>query len=628
MLVNIFLTVLEMSVTASIAAVIVILLRQLAGRKLPVRFIYLAWAIVLIRLLLPFSIQSDFSLFNIIKLPVAATESSTFKDIVKPEDQGRETNTGITFGAGDSADENTYIKNNDNAGNSNNTESIIEEEVRQSGKTEPVFVMACIWISVSLSLLACFIYAYIKTTGRFKTAVLYNNDSLLKEAADKLRLKRKVSIYLSDLIDTPVVSGIANVRIIIPEVLAADCCSKELEYVITHELVHIKRFDNITKLLAVMSLCLHWFNPLVWLCFLLYQKDMEMSCDARVLAAYDNDIRTEYANLLLNIAVKQNTHFYGTVIAFGESSLKGRIKGILKFNKNKVWPGIIAVLLLAVISITLLTNGRFDNFAKTKSTVIDSDTLNKLLEHRSRYIGDASNAVNLLYKLPYGSKMEGIELETKGKPYRIIINYRLDDNDASNEEADILNDVKPTLLDNALIIFSLIENVDIVKFNILPLNKTVQYERTELQQHFDRDLWEYSSSKEDFDKFLLDIYFEIFIYPEKYSLAMSSVPGMRITIALNVEYFDTADRVKYVTENGSLLTRNVTTGQITNHGESLMTEFEPIYWAPYDMDENLRDNVVTISVLNKKGDIIISKRIRIERVDNSSFTVKASYDIM
>lgn len=630
---NIFLTVINMSITASIAALIVILLRQLSERKLSRNFIYAAWVIVLIRLLVPISIKSDFSIFNIMKLPVITTEKtsetagSVSQGAVDTGDKDNENYNGII---NENVDEenNTYINNN--MANSNHGADKYADEDGRSVKSEPVFVMSCIWLSVCLILLALCIYAYIKLTIKFRTAVLFNDNGLLAEALRKLKLKRKVKIYVSDRTDTPVVSGIANVRIIIPAFLADDRCGKELEYVITHELVHIKRYDNITRLLAVLSLCIHWFNPLMWLCFALYQKDMEISCDAGVLAAYDYDIRTEYANSLLNVAVKQNNLLYGVVLAFGESSIKSRMKEIMRFKKNKVRFGVITVLFLAVFAFILLTNGQNDNSVKNRNTVINNETLNSLLEHRSRYIGDASNVSNLLEKLPYGKYKEGIELYTVSEPYGITVNYMLDNNNESDEDTDALEKAKPVLLDNALILFSLIENVETVKFNILPSDKVVQFERTQLQQYFDRDLWEYSGSREDFEKFLLDINFKIFVFPEKYSLAISSLPGMQISIGLNAEYYDAAYRIKYSTENGSLLTKDLNDRRIIDHGKSLeftLAQTETVYWAPYNMDDTVSEIIVTISVLNKNGDIIISKRIRVDREDEHIYTVKPSYDI-
>lgn len=637
MLENIFLTVVRMSITASIAALTVILFRFAAGKKLPKSFSYAAWAIVLIRLLVPFSIESGFSLFNIMKSAFTAVDrvtganSTALPGVFGAGEQDRDTIAVNETEAG--MDENMYLSNENDVLNVSSRTHITKKEDVRSEKTGFVSVMSCIWISVFMFLLVFCICAYIKTRGEFRTAVLFNDNGLLSEVSGKLYMKRKVNIYVSDRTDTPFVSGIANVRIIIPSYLAVDYPGRKLEYVITHELVHIKRLDNITSLLAVLALCIHWFNPLMWLCFYLYRKDMETSCDTVVLEAYENDIRSDYANLLLNIAVKQNTLSYGTVPAFGESNIKGRIKGIMRFKKNEAWAGIIAAVLLAVFAFVLLTDGKNVNIINTGPSVIRHNVLNNLLEHRSRYIGDASNAGNLLDKLPYGNEKTGFELDTDSEPYGITVNYWLGDINTSNGDTGALKKVKSKLLDNALVIFSLIENVDVVKFNILPSKTEIQFERAELQQYFDRDLWEYSENSEDFEKFLLDIYFDIFVFPEKYSVDISSLPGPGIQISpvLNEEYYDAACSIRYSTESGSLLVRNEDTGDITNQGKLFnctLASGNVIYWNPLGMNETGEDNTVTVSVLKKNGDVIISKHVFFEKDDNQIFTVRTSYDII
>lgn len=637
MLENIFLTVVRMSITASIAALTVILFRFAAGKKLPKSFSYAAWAIVLIRLLVPFSIESGFSLFNIMKSAFTAVDrvtganSTALPGVFGAGEQDRDTIAVNETEAG--MDENMYLSNENDVLNVSSRTHITKKEDVRSEKTGFVSVMSCIWISVFMFLLVFCICAYIKTRGEFRTAVLFNDNGLLSEVSGKLYMKRKVNIYVSDRTDTPFVSGIANVRIIIPSYLAVDYPGRKLEYVITHELVHIKRLDNITSLLAVLALCIHWFNPLMWLCFNLYRKDMETSCDTVVLEAYENDIRSDYANLLLNIAVKQNTLSYGTVPAFGESNIKGRIKGIMRFKKNEAWAGIIAAVLLAVLAFVLLTDGKNVNIINTGPSVIRHNVLNNLLEHRSRYIGDASNAGNLLDKLPYGNEKTGFELDTDSEPYGITVNYWLGDINTSNGDTGALKKVKSKLLDNALVIFSLIENVDVVKFNILPSKTEIQFERAELQQYFDRDLWEYSENSEDFEKFLLDIYFDIFVFPEKYSVDISSLPGPGIQISpvLNEEYYDAACSIRYSTESGSLLVRNEDTGDITNQGKLFnctLASGNVIYWNPLGMNETGEDNTVTVSVLKKNGDVIISKHVFFEKDDNQIFTVRTSYDII
>lgn len=625
MIENIFLAIIGMSITASIAAVMIILFGLLVGRRLPKNFSYAAGAIVLIRLLIPFSIATSFSLFNFI--PSHNSEIDQEINTANYEGKGITQDATISESFGNlinsSAEGTDFYNIIDNTQSQNGTVILNDNTEGRSVIT----VLSGIWLFVFLILLGFCINAYLKTSGRLKTAILFNDNGLLEVCSRKLNLNRKINIFISDTVDTPVVAGFARVRIILPVSLVHNCSSRDLEYVITHELVHIKRHDNITKLLAVLALCIHWFNPLVWLGYYLSQNDMEMSCDARVLSAHKNDIRSEYAKSLLNIAARQNILLHGGLLAFGESNIRSRIKGIMKFTKNRVWQGIAAALLLVVFGCILLTNGQSDDTGKSKPTVTDDKTPGNLLEHRTRYIGDAVNVSNLLDKLPYGENKEGIELATDSKPYGITINYRLEDIEASSE--DTIKSEKPVLQDNALILFSLIENVDTVKFSILPVNVEVQFERSEMQQYFDRQLWEYSSSEEYFEEFLLDVYFKIYIFPEKYSMSMSSVPGMRIVVSLNAALYDATCSKKCSTENGSLLTWDRNTGKITDRGKSLYSTLgEPVYWSPLDIEEDTRDDAVTISVLNEDGDIVIEKHISIEKEDDHSYSTKPSYDII
>lgn len=633
--VSTFLTVVKMSATASITAIFVIILRQLLGRKLPRTFCYVAWTIVLVRLLIPFSIQSDFSLFNIIKAPVTSFDKAMNPAVMEVNNvqQGKAYAEGKAGGdSNDIINEtgfNRYdyknIEDEENERNIAGGENAYMDEDSLAQEPGIISVMSCIWLSVLIILLSFCLYSYLKTSKMLMTAVCYNDNGLVGECCRKLHIKRNIKIYSSKRMETPVVAGIANARIIIPDFLADESHSRELKYVITHELVHIKHYDNITRLFAVLALCIHWFNPLIWLSFLLYRKDMEMSCDSGVLSAYESDIRSEYANSLLNLAIRQNTLLPGGLPAFGESNVKARIKGIMKYKKKGVWLGILAAILLALFGFILLTNGKDTKANPDNSTVIDDKELNKLLEHRSKYIGDASNVSNLLNELPYAGNKQGIELETDGKPYGITIYYRLEDIKASDEET--IKNVKSVLQDNALILFSLIENVDTVNYNIKPANLELQFKRSSLQQYFDRKLWEYSGGREEFEEFLADIYFKIHIFPEKYS-TVSLIPGMQIYVSLNASFKDNTVSKDCQTENGSLLTWDRKSGEITNHGKSFRSDLgEPVYWSPSDIDESVKENLIKISITNSKGKVIAEKCIRLEKED-AGYSVRPSYDII
>ncbi len=134
-------------------------------------------------------------------------------------------------------------------------------------------------------------------------------------------------VYCSDKIDTPILCGIIKPRIILPSTIEFE--DHELDYIIQHEKIHIKRLDYMIKPLSLIILCVHWFNPLVWLSFILAHKDMELSCDERVMADTKEVIPKDYANSLLNISIKQNNLFNSGLLAFGEKNIQSRVKSAL-----------------------------------------------------------------------------------------------------------------------------------------------------------------------------------------------------------------------------------------------------------------------------------------------------------
>ncbi len=394
MLENMFMTIIKMSATASIAAVMIILLRLIVGRKLPKTFYYAAWAIVLIRLLVPFSISTGFSVFNFI--PSYSGEEHQQVNMHQYEEIKTIRNADVNAGVSVLHQDTTFNDNFDNPVNVledekgiNNTTGNIQSQNENDTKGSNIqelsatTAIAFIWLSISLVLLGFCIYAYLKTSKRLKTAVLFDDNGLVEECSSKLNFNRKTNVFTSERVDTPVVAGIANVRIILPAFLVNKCDSKDLKYVITHELVHIKRHDNIIKLLAVLAVCIHWFNPLIWISFMLFQKDMEMSCDARVLSVYKNDVRKKYAESLLNIATKQNALLYGGLLGFGESNIKDRIKGIMKFKNYGIWMKIFLVIILVIFGFILLTNGKINDtdkdntYSSNLQEVNGEDSVNK-----------------------------------------------------------------------------------------------------------------------------------------------------------------------------------------------------------------------------------------------------------
>ena len=128
---------------------------------------------------------------------------------------------------------------------------------------------------------------------------------------------------------TPFVLGLIRPKIYLPAGLNDD----ERDYILLHEQIHIRRKDHIIKMLAFFVLCIHWFNPLVWVAYLIMSIDMELSCDERVLKDMNEEIKKPYANSLLSLATGRHI-LNGSPIAFGEGNVKRRIINVLNYKNQ------------------------------------------------------------------------------------------------------------------------------------------------------------------------------------------------------------------------------------------------------------------------------------------------------
>lgn len=400
MLENIFITVINMSITASIAALVVILLRAMSDKYLPKSFSYAIWVVVLLRLLIPFSFSSAVSLFNI--MPVKNANISPDQKIVTIS--YIPTSAAVIDLPGETIpDTQLRIESSVDPYKDLDKRSAVDVKETDEFNTKEVvyFSLRILWLAGMLLMLSYIVYCYVKTAQKFKTAVLVRDREPLEECKKVLGVNRKIQIFSSEVIDTPAVIGLIKPRIILParlvdprimdsaNSLAADVNAADSlgladfnneadahneadsfnedslnkvddysfrKYIIIHELVHIKRLDYLIKPLSLLLLCVHWFNPVIWLSSRLFHKDMEMACDEKVIRVSKGDVRAEYASSLINMAARQNHSFGNGLLAFGESNIKSRVKGIMSYKKPAFWVGSIVVLFIAAASVLLLTN--------------------------------------------------------------------------------------------------------------------------------------------------------------------------------------------------------------------------------------------------------------------------------
>lgn len=317
---TLFNTIINMSITGSIVIAAVIIIRFLL-KKLPKKYSYLLWSVVAFRLCVPVSFESIISIFQFKPLQAhpgnVTPDSGVMPYVPMPEPKAAplpQTTAPLQGG------------------------SNIAEMAEVQQTVTITDVLPYVWLAGVVLFALWGIVSYIRFNGILSSSVKYIDN-----------------IYQSDRIETPLIFGIIKPKIYIPFEMNTEYFS----YVIAHERYHIKRFDYLVKLFAFFVLALHWFNPLCYLAFYLMSKDMEMSCDEKVLGSSEN-VKKNYSYALLSFATDKKFPA-PTPICFGEGSVKSRIKNILKFKKPKLAVSVIAVLFCGLVLVSCAANPKSGN---------------------------------------------------------------------------------------------------------------------------------------------------------------------------------------------------------------------------------------------------------------------------
>jgi len=311
----------NMSLTASVAIVLVILLRLLL-KKAPKVISYALWGVVLFRLLCPMSIGSNFSVYNLFDAP--AQESGTITSVIEyvPSNIVHTEYPSVALPV-------PGISDVINEALPQGQEQLVADPLEA-----PMSITTYIWMIGVLVMVIYSIVSYIRLRRKLSVVVPLRDN-----------------IFIADDIKSPFVVGLFRPKIYLP----CNLGDKEQEYIILHEQHHIKRLDHVMKALAFLALAIHWFNPLVWVAFILASKDMEMSCDEAVIRKIGGDVRANYSASLLTLATGRRI-IAGTPLAFGEGDTKGRINNLSKWKKPAVWVVLVAVVACVVLAVCLLTN--------------------------------------------------------------------------------------------------------------------------------------------------------------------------------------------------------------------------------------------------------------------------------
>lgn len=359
----------EASVTAGIAAAAVMLIR-IPLKKAPKRWSYMLWAVVFFRCLCPFSVESTVSLFNavpeksVISEQTAGNDETAQTDISETgqyiADKAAPLPSAGTFynpygyygepgaiepryadysGYADFAEDNGTVNIEENISEADDTEAdAAASDTAESGERENTVsvqtVLLTVWLAGAAVMAVYGTASYTRLMRKIRTAV---------KTAD--------GIYETDLIPTAFSAGFFPPRVYIPCGLS----DTERRLIVTHERVHIRRCDYITKPLAFIALALHWFNPLIWAAFTLMTRDMELSCDEAVLKICGAEEKKDYSRALLRVSMKRSG-LAVIPLAFAETGIKGRVKNVLGYKKPRAAATLLAGALVISACAVLGTN--------------------------------------------------------------------------------------------------------------------------------------------------------------------------------------------------------------------------------------------------------------------------------
>lgn len=376
----------QMSLSAALMIVAIIILRALTIERFPKKTFLVLWWIALLRLLIPFSIPSVMSIYSWISPDVPKAVHQEVQEITESQSTSEPVleipsevlqNASPQEDAVSAVPEQTRSEVVENSIQFEMTPipdtDIKYVEVNPSKSFSEIFfdILPTIW-GIGIGVIAAFFgINYWKGIREFRMSLPVENE-FVDEWLSSHQLRRNITIRQYDCIHTPLTYGIFRPVILLPKESLKQPPST-LNFILTHEWVHIRRFDCVTKILLTAALCIHWMNPLVWVMYLLFNRDIELSCDETVLHFLGRNKRSDYALALIDME-EQKSGFASFASGFGRNAIEERIRAIMKMKKASLITILAAVVVVACVSILFATSAK-NNPIDTELPSSESETV-------------------------------------------------------------------------------------------------------------------------------------------------------------------------------------------------------------------------------------------------------------
>lgn len=303
-------TILKMDFLASILILVIMMIRMSMLQRLPKKTFLVLWSIVVYRLLVPFFVSSKFSVCILINLLISKKPKiSIDRNTISSVASGIPSTAAIT-----------------------NTAGMIG-----------LFVKA-LWFTGICVCALFFLRSHFRCLMKYRMSLPIEN-AFIEKWKQEHSIRRKIDIRQSDRIITPLTYGLFSPVVLLPKTTNWTN-ETQLQYILTHEYAHIREFDILLKWFLTISVCVHWFNPLVWVMYILANRDMELSCDETVVWTFGEANRYSYVLTLIELEEKKSS-FCPFVNHFGKNLMEERMVSIMKTRKIN-FIGILAAIVIVI----------------------------------------------------------------------------------------------------------------------------------------------------------------------------------------------------------------------------------------------------------------------------------------
>ncbi len=344
----------EMSLGGALLTVVIVMLRRLLLNRLPKKMFLAMWAICLFCFLVPVRIAVPVSIYQLLNDPEAFHND-------KQTDAGPGLSGALPYAAEGSAiwEQGTADGSDSFSGSTAGTSVIETAKAEAAGESHTGRVIFAVWCAGGLILVSVITAGHIRGMKKYKMALPIH---LLPEGFGAVfpwlaahPIRRNVQVKYLDQIDTPLTYGIFKPVILLPKHMDWND-RQRVGFVLAHEMAHIRRFDGISKGLLAAALCIHWFNPMVWVMYVFANRDLELACDEAVLQKYGSSVKAEYALALVGMEEKR-LGFVPMTSCFCKNALKERITSIMKSKPRSVLKSAAACLIVVLAACGFATAG-------------------------------------------------------------------------------------------------------------------------------------------------------------------------------------------------------------------------------------------------------------------------------